>query len=125
LLISIRGDFLKRITRQTETVPSVPAIAELHPSSLFHVGRLLANTFGVERSRIFFGTSPRRFRRNIRRKVTANRRQAGCYRFRCWSGRESAWPISSRDLGHGRNAGASAQIDATLAAFLVVVSAAF
>jgi hypothetical protein len=29
------------------------------------------------------------------------------------------------DLGHGRNAGASTQIDATLAAFLVVVPAAF
>jgi hypothetical protein len=29
-----------------------------------------------------------------------------------------------KDLGHGRNAGASTQIDATLTAFLVVVSAA-
>jgi hypothetical protein len=29
------------------------------------------------------------------------------------------------DLGHGRNAGASTQIDATLAAFLVIVPAAF
>jgi hypothetical protein len=29
------------------------------------------------------------------------------------------------DLGHGRNAGASTEVDATLAAFLVIVPAAF
>jgi hypothetical protein len=29
------------------------------------------------------------------------------------------------DFGHGRNAGASTQIDATLAAFLAIVLAAF
>jgi len=53
------------------------------------------------------------------------RHKTGLRRFWRWSSRESAWPISQVDLGHGRNAGASAKGDATLATFLVVVPAAF
>ena len=38
--------------------------------------------------------------------------RGSCCRFRCWSGRESAWPRSQSDLGHGRSAGASTKIHA-------------